>query len=50
MAELGQDSLPSRTLPEGYFQPCTFYSRVVGHLTGQCVSFHRERYVYIQHT
>lgn len=47
MAGLGQDNLLSRTLPEGYFRPCTFYSRVVGHLTVQRVSFYRERYEYI---
>ena len=50
MAGLGQDNLLCRTLLEGYFLPCTFYSRVDGHLTGQRVSFHRKHYKYMRHT
>ena len=44
MAGLGQDNQLCRTLLEEYFLPCTFYSRVVGHLIGQRVRFRRKRY------
>lgn len=47
MAGLGQDNLLCRTLQEGYFLPCTFYSRVVEHLTRQRMSLHRKRYKYM---